>query len=87
VLRPILDRHRLNLISAGGNHLREQSVEAELEAIEPHRALLTAMGCRVLVYAETSGGIAGDRRRPRPGRDCRIVTGAISRAAVRLADR
>ena len=33
-------------------------------SIEPHRALLAAMGSAVLVYAETSGGIAGDRTRP-----------------------
>jgi inosose dehydratase len=32
-------------------------------AIEAHCSLLVAMGCTVLVYAETSGGIAGDRRR------------------------
>src|SRR4051812_24552989 len=38
-----------------------RSVAEELEAVEPHRALLAAMGCAVLVYAETAGGIAGDR--------------------------
>ena len=64
VLRPILERHGLALISgwySGG--LLAHSVEEELAAIEGHRALLVAMGCAVLVYAETSGGIAGDRRR------------------------
>jgi inosose dehydratase len=93
VLRPILDRHRLSLISGWySGHLREQSVEAELEAIEPHRALLTAMGCRVLVYAETSGGIAGDRRRPLstrprlPDRDWRDFGARLTELADRLTD-
>ncbi|MBV8334374.1 MAG: TIM barrel protein, partial [Alphaproteobacteria bacterium] len=35
-----------------------------IAAIEPHTCLLAAMGCAVLVYAETSGSIHGDRRRP-----------------------
>src|SRR6266566_3451297 len=65
VLRPIMERYRLSLISGWySGHLLERSVAEELAAIEPHRALLGAMGCAVLVYAETSGSIAGDRRRP-----------------------
>jgi inosose dehydratase len=65
VLRPIMERYRLSLISGWySGHLLERSVAEELAAIEAHRALLVAMGCAVLVYAETSGSIAGDRRRP-----------------------
>src|SRR4029077_12626092 len=65
VLRPILERHGLCLISGWyGGHLLERSVDEEWAAIEAHCALLVAMGCAVLVYAETSGSIAGDRRRP-----------------------
>ena len=41
-----------------------RSVTEELAAIEAHRTLLVAIGCAVLVYAETSGSIAGDRCRP-----------------------
>ena len=64
VLRPILDGHGLALISGWySGRLLDRSVEQELAAIEAHRALLVAMGCAVLVYAETSGGVAGDRRR------------------------
>ena len=64
LLRPILDRHGLALASGWySGHLLERSVAEELAAIEPHRALLAAMGCAVLVYAETSAGIAGDRSR------------------------
>src|SRR5271169_5834751 len=64
VLRPILERHGLTLISGWfSDRLLERSVADEMAAIEDHCALLVAMGCGVLVYAETSGSIAGDRRR------------------------
>jgi inosose dehydratase len=65
VLRPILERFGLSLISGWySGRLLERSVREEIAAIEAHRALLVAMGCSALVYAETSGSIAGDRRRP-----------------------
>jgi inosose dehydratase len=63
VLRPILERHGLALISGWySGQLLDRSVEEELAVMEAHRALLVAMGCHVLVYAETSGGAAIDRR-------------------------
>jgi myo-inosose-2 dehydratase len=69
VLRPILERFGLALISGWySGRLLDRSVKEELAAIERHCALLVAMGCSVLVYAETSGNIAGDRRRPLSGR-------------------
>src|SRR5215469_17962219 len=53
VLRPILERFGLALISGWySGRLLERSVSEEIAAIEPHRALLAAMGCSVLVYAE-----------------------------------
>jgi inosose dehydratase len=65
VLRPILEGFRLALISGWySGRLLERSVSEEIAAIEPHSTLLAAMGCAVLVYAETSGSIHGDRRRP-----------------------
>jgi inosose dehydratase len=65
LLRPILDRHGLALISGwSSGRLLDRSVDDEMAAIAPHRDLLAAMGCAVLVYAETTGGIAGDRGRP-----------------------
>src|ERR1700736_908969 len=64
VLRSILEGHRLALVSGWySGRLLDRSVEEELAAIEAHRALLVALGCAVLVYAETSGGITGDCRR------------------------
>src|SRR6059058_794860 len=63
-LRPILAHHGLSLISGWySGHLLDRSLAAELAAIEAHRALLAAMGCDVLVYADTSGSIAGGRSR------------------------
>ena len=68
-LRPILERHLLSLISGWhSGRLLDRSVDEEMAAIEGHLALLVAMGCAVLVYAETSGSIAGDRHRPLSGR-------------------
>src|SRR5712691_8179332 len=61
LLRPILARHSLALISGWySGRLLDRSIEEEMAAIEPHLSLLVALGCPVLVYAETSGGIAGD---------------------------
>ena len=69
VLRQILERFGLALISGWySGRLLERSVRAEIAAIEPHCSLLVAMGCAVLVYAETSGSIAGDRHHPLSGR-------------------
>src|SRR6266849_1658114 len=54
VLRPILERHRLSLISGWhSGRLLDRTVDAEMAAIEGHLALLVAMECAVLVYAET----------------------------------
>ena len=69
ILRPKLQEHGLSLISGWyRGRLLERSVSEEIAAIEGHRAVLVAMGCAVLVYAETSGSIAGDRRCPRSRR-------------------
>lgn len=54
-LRPLLDAHGLVLVSgwfSGG--LLELTLEEEKRRIAPHLALLQAMGCPVLVYAETT---------------------------------
>ena len=94
LLRPLLAHHGLRLVSGWhSGRLFERSVAEELEAIEPHRALLAAMGCAVLVYAETSGGIAGDRTRPLSSRpslpdgDWRDFGIRLTELADRLAER
>src|SRR5260370_24478216 len=74
VLRPILERHGLSLISGWySGRLLERSVTEELAVIEAHPALLVAMGCAVPVYSEAGRSIPRDRcrplsRRPRPPR-------------------
>jgi inosose dehydratase len=50
VLRPMLERYGLSLISGWySGRLLERSVREELAEIEAHRGLLVAMGCAVLV--------------------------------------
>jgi inosose dehydratase/3D-(3,5/4)-trihydroxycyclohexane-1,2-dione acylhydrolase (decyclizing) len=64
-LRPILDRHHLALVSGWySTSLLERDAAAELEAMRPHIALLRAMGCSVLILAETSNAIHGNRMAP-----------------------
>jgi inosose dehydratase len=64
-LRPILDRHGLALISGWySGRLLERSAAEEIRAVEPHLRLLSEMGSAVMVFAETTGGVAGERRRP-----------------------
>ena len=65
----ILEQFGLVLISGWySGRLLERPVIAEIAAMEPHSSLLVAMDCTVMVYAETSGSIAGDRLRPLSGR-------------------
>jgi inosose dehydratase len=70
-LRPILARHGLALVSgwySGG--LLARGPREEIAAAAGHLDLLQAMGCSVLVFAEGTGSVQGDRavplsRRPR----------------------
>lgn len=60
VLRPILDRHGLALVSGWyDGRCAEREVAAELDAIGPHLRLLREMGCTHVVYADTSRGRHG----------------------------
>jgi inosose dehydratase len=64
-LRPLLATHGLDLVSGWYSALlRTQTVNAELAALRPHLDLLKVMGCNVLVFAETSGAVHGDRATP-----------------------
>jgi len=72
-LRPLLARHGLSLISGWyGARLRDRSAREEIEAMDDHLELLSALGCQVVVFAEVSGSIHGRReialsRRPTLG--------------------
>lgn len=60
VLRPILDGYGLSLVSGWYSAgLLERSVAEEIEAVQPHLQLLKAMGCPVMVVAETTGCVHG----------------------------
>ena len=65
VLRRLLERHRLKLVSGWYSaQLARRSVDEEARAVEAHRALLHAMGCRVMVFAEGHGSTDGDPAAP-----------------------
>ena len=65
VLRPVLDRHGLALISGWYSaRLLERTATEEIRALEPHLRLLSEMGSAVMVFAETTGSVAGERGRP-----------------------
>jgi inosose dehydratase len=72
-LGPILRRHGLVLVSGWyDGRIHERELAAEWDAILPHLTLLRDMGCRHVVYADTSGRSEGDlfapiSRRPRLG--------------------
>ena len=67
-LRALLARHALDLVGgwySGG--LLAHDAAIEIEAMEPHLALLEAMGCEVFVFAETRKSIHGNRTIPLAG--------------------
>jgi inosose dehydratase len=64
-LRPIMERHGLQLITGWfSGELRQRPIEAEKQAIRRHLDLLVAMGAPVLVYAETTGTVQGQLDTP-----------------------
>lgn len=64
-LRPILDRYGLALVSGWySSSLLERDAAAEMTAMRPHLTLLQKMDCDVLILAETSNAIHGDRSAP-----------------------
>jgi inosose dehydratase len=64
-LGPILKQHGLALVSGWYSaRLLERSVEAEVEAMRPHAALLKTLGAKAMVFAEVSRCVHGDRTIP-----------------------
>lgn len=64
-LRPILERHRLQLVSGWYSaQLARRSVDEELTAIAPHLDLLATMGCTTMVFAEGHGSTDGNPAAP-----------------------
>lgn len=93
-LRATLEPHGLKLVSGWyGTRLLERSVNEEIEAMEAHRNLLVAMDADVMIVAEVSGAVHGDRsvgveRRPAlfPAA-AKKLAGDLSRLGAHLADR
>jgi inosose dehydratase len=64
-LGPILERHKLRLVSGWYSaRLLERSVEEEIKAMRPHQGLLKALGANAMVFAEVSRCVHGDRSIP-----------------------
>lgn len=64
-LRPILDRHGLDLVGGWySTFLIEREAEAEFEAALAHRRLLKDMGCAIFIAAECTGTVHGNRAVP-----------------------
>jgi inosose dehydratase len=61
VLKPLLDEHDLSLVSGWySGHLLGQDETREARDMAAHAALLQAMGCELLIYAEVTGCIHSD---------------------------
>src|SRR5262249_38701854 len=98
-LAEVLARFGLACVSGWySGQLRERDAQAEFAALRAHLELLKAQGCTVLVFAETSGAVHGERRRPlsqRPqlpadawagfGRRLTELAGLTAAQGVRLA--
>jgi inosose dehydratase len=64
-LKAVLSKHGLEFVSGWySGALRERTVEREIAAMRPHLELLKACGCEVMVWAETSGTVQGNRSVP-----------------------
>jgi inosose dehydratase len=64
-LRAVLQRHGLALVSGWySSALLTRDATAEMAAMRPHLDLLKAFGCSVLILAETSNAVHGDRSIP-----------------------
>src|SRR5688572_8628303 len=60
-LRPILEKRKLALVSGWyDGRAHEKDIAAEWDAVLPHLTMLRDMGCRHVVYADTSGRSEGD---------------------------
>ena len=67
-LKPLLARYGVDLIGGWySGSLLARDAEAEIDALQPHLALLKAMGSTVFVFAETSNAVHGDRTVPLTG--------------------
>jgi inosose dehydratase len=65
LLAPILKKHNLKLVSGWYSaELLKRTAEEEIKAMQPHFTLLKEMGCKVMVFAETSNAIHCNQQKP-----------------------
>jgi inosose dehydratase len=83
-LKPLLDGYGLDLIGGWySGSLLAQDADAEIAALQPHLALLKAMGSTVFVFAETSNAVHGDRATPLTGTP-RMADGGWAQFGARM---
>lgn len=64
-LRPLLERHGLALVSGWYSaQLLNRPVPSEIESLRGHLSLLRDCDCEVMVFAEVTGCVHGDRKLP-----------------------
>ncbi len=64
-LAAVLGKFGLSLVSGWYSaELLRRGADEEMQHLRPHLDLLKALGCNVLVFAETSNAIHGDRGKP-----------------------
>lgn len=89
-LKPIMAKAKLAVVSGWYSaRLVERDVDAEMEAMGPHLALLKAMGASVMVFAEVTGCVHGDKAAKLSARrrlDAREM-GALARRMTEVARR
>lgn len=92
-LRPILSAHGHDLVSGWYSiELLVRDVEAEWQASRAHATLLRQMGCKVMILAETSNAVHGQKGTPLSARPVLEKAGwkqwaqRLSRFAQRLKD-
>jgi inosose dehydratase len=85
-LKPLLEDYGLDLIGGWySGSLLAQDADAEIAAMQPHLALLKAMGSTVFVFAETSNAVHGDRATPLTGTP-RMPEGGWARFGARMTE-
>jgi inosose dehydratase len=85
-LKPILAAHGLALVSGWySTFLIERDADAEFAAARAHAGLLKAMGCEVLIAAECTRTVHGDKEKPLSRRPV-MTEGEWSRLTSRLTE-